>query len=195
MGITPGSAGVPARATQMLRKCYYLSASFKCLANVRSRERGITVRNTVRRWLIVIAAAGGLLIAGSSAIPAQAATSFHICLKSATSYCLQSNGGGNQVTITNNPANYSNFTSPRAGEFQNGNGNCLRAGTNNVVKIENGPCVASDPADSWYAPPGQTYRLASQLYKDDMTVHGHVNGYNVWHINPGSGDWFNWVAI
>jgi hypothetical protein len=195
MGITPGSAGVPARATQMLRKCYYLSASFKCPANVCSRERGITVRNTVRRWLTVIAAAGGLLIAGSSAIPAQAATSFHICLKSATSYCLQSNGGGSQVTITNNPANYSNFTSPRPGQFQNGNGNCLRAGTNNVVKIENGPCVASDPADSWYAPPGQTYRLASQLYRDDMTVHGPVNGYNVWHINPGSGDWYNWVAI
>ena len=99
----------------MLRKCYYHSASFKCPANVCSRERGITVRNTARRWLTVIAAVGGLLIAGSSAIPAHAATSFHICLENATSYCLQSNGGGNQVTLTNNSANYSNFTSPRSG--------------------------------------------------------------------------------
>jgi hypothetical protein len=53
--------------------------------NKRLVERNAEVR-TSRRWLTVIAAAGGLLIAGSPAIPAQAATSFHICLENATSY-------------------------------------------------------------------------------------------------------------
>ena len=151
------------------------------------------MRNTAKRWLTVIAAAGGLLIAASPAIPAQAATSFHICLENAASYCLQSNGSGNQVTITNNPANYSNFTAPRTGQFENGNGNCLRAGTNNVVKIENGPCAANDPADSWYAPSAGSFRVLSALYGDDMLVHGHVNGYKVWHATPVSGDWDNWA--
>jgi hypothetical protein len=96
------------------------------------------------------------------------------------------------VTITNNSANYSNFHVARTGQFENGNGNCLRAGTNNVVKIENGPCVANDPADSWYAPSAGSFRVRSLLYGDDMLVHGHVNGYKVWHAIPVSGDWYNW---
>ncbi len=97
---------------------------------------------TSRRWLTVIAAAAGLLIAASPAVPALAATSFHICLKNAPSYCLQSNGPGSQVTITNS-GSYANFHVVRTDnvgniQLENGSGNCLRAGDNFVVKIENG---------------------------------------------------------
>jgi hypothetical protein len=150
---------------------------------------------TARMWLTAIAAAGGLLIAGSPAATAQAPDPFNICLKNAPSYCLQSNGGGQQVTITNNPANYAVFHSPSPVEFENASGNCLRAGTGNIVKIENGPCVASDQADSWFAPATEVFRTRSELYLDDMLVHGHVNGYKVWHATPGSGDWYNWLSI
>lgn len=154
---------------------------------------------TSRRWLTVIAATGGLLFAGSAAIPAQAAPSEHICLKNDVSYCLQANGNGQQVKLTNVQANYSNFyiVGTRSGgqvQFQDGNGNCLRAGTGNVVKIENGSCVTSDPADWWYAPANQVYRLVSLAYNDDILVHGHMNGYYVWHAEPVSGDWYNWVG-
>ncbi len=153
---------------------------------------------TSRRRLTVVAAAGGLLIAGSPAIPAQAAPSEHICLENAQSYCLQSNGTGQQVTITLNPAKYSNFTKSRTRsggqvQFENGNGNCLRAANGNVVVIENGPC--QDVADNWwYAPANQIFRLRSESTNDDLTVHGRVDGWNVWHIIPGSGDWYNWVG-
>jgi hypothetical protein len=154
---------------------------------------------TSRRWLTVIAAAGGLLIAGLPAIPAQATPgTFHICLENAQSYCLQSNGPGNQVTITNS-GSYANWHQARTsgGEWQdeNGSGNCLRAGDNNVVKIENGPCLATNLADWWYAPGNYPYRQESSRYSDDMLVHGTVNGYKVWHAKPVSGDWSNWVVV
>ncbi len=152
---------------------------------------------TSRRWLTVIAAAGGLLIAGSPAIPAQAATSFHICLKNASSYCLQFVAGGNQETITNNSAQYANFhivqTSGALNQIEDGSGNCLRAGDNNVVKMENGGCVATNDADWWFSPGDAQYRLESYAYSDFMLVHGTVNGYNVWHAIPVSGDWYNWA--
>jgi len=166
---------------------------------------------TARMWLTVIMAAGGLLIAASPAIAAEAgsaataqaaasravqvATPFHICLKNATTYCLRSNGGGQQVTITNNPANYSTFHQPLGGQYENASGNCLRAGTGNIVKIENGGCSATDQADTWYAPVGMTFRVRSELYTDDMLVHGVANGNSVWHATPVSGDWYNWISI
>lgn len=153
---------------------------------------------TSRRWLTVIAAAGGLLIAGSPAIPAQAVTSFHLCLKNANSYCLQFVTAGNQETITNNSANYGNFhisnsSGDRLVQFENGSGNCLRAADNNVVKIKNGGCSATSDADWWFDPGDAPYRLESLFYSDFMLVHGTVNGYKVWHANPVSGDWYNWV--
>jgi hypothetical protein len=56
---------------------------------------------------------------------------FNICLKNAPSLCLESNGTGNQVTITGNQADRANFHYVNPGselQFQDGNGNCLRAG-------------------------------------------------------------------
>jgi len=190
---------------------------------------------TSRRWLTVIAAAGGLLIAGSPAIAAeagpaataqvltgqhpvqvrqmaapagsglkavssaiQAADPFHICLKNAPTYCLRFVTAGNQETITDHSANYGNFHISNTdalgdSQIENGSGNCLRAGTNNIVKIENGGCVGTNLGDWWFAPAGEPYRIRSLAYSDDMLVHGHVNGFNVWHETPQSGDWYNWA--
>jgi hypothetical protein len=127
--------------------------------------------------LTVIAAAAGLLIAGSPVTTAQAAvgSSGPICLTSASSYCIHSNGPGQQVTITNDNAQKSTFTvvydSNGFHGWQNGNGNCLREGENFVVKIANGPCLNGDDSDWWelnshylmnqfpYTPTGITYML------------------------------------
>jgi hypothetical protein len=75
-------------------------------------------------------------------------------------------------------------------QYQDASGNCLRAGTNYVVKIENGGCAPSDHAD-WWAATGD-YRYKSLEYDDSMLTHGNVGGYNVWHATPQSADWFRW---
>ena len=87
--------------------------------NKRLAGRNAEVR-TSRRWLTVIAAAGGLLIAGSpaiAAVPAAASTSSQatpaagallsaapnltgeICLTSGSGYCWSTNGNNAQLTI------------------------------------------------------------------------------------------------
>jgi hypothetical protein len=175
-----------------------------------------------------VAAAGGLLIAGSPAIAAeaqpaappqapagaglkavpsaaQASAPFHLCLTNTTNprFCIQSNGTGQPVTITSTQANWSNFqtvyTFTNGGitwnQIENGNGNCLRAGTNNVVKIENGPCVHSDNADSWSGETLGPKDYQSYMWGDWMLVHGNMNGYKVLHAEPVSGDWTNWGAL
>ena len=162
---------------------------------------------TSRRWLTAIAMVTGLLVASSPAITAQAAVgnSGHICLRNSTHYCLQSNGVGNQVTITYYQSDYSNFTVVRTktsggytfDQWQNGNGNCLREGENFVVKIANGPCLNGDDSDWWelnshylmnqypyYTPTGISY----------MLVRGQPGtGHLVFaYENIAVGDWAQW---
>jgi hypothetical protein len=192
-------------------------------------ERGLTLRNTMGRWLAATALAGGLLAAGSPAIAAQAAPSSathalstqqqaraaardvpgmkavpdavgdesQICLTYATSYCIKTNGTGNQVTITNVAADKANFTvvydSGGVHGWQDGNGNCLREGTGGVVKIENGHCNTSDNADLWYHS-GTTWYSNYNAYI--MYTYGNVNGYKVWAGNPPfkAGSYSKWNA-
>jgi hypothetical protein len=163
-------------------------------------ERNAEVRIS-RRWLTVIAAAGGLLIAASPATTAQAAVgdSSQICLTNAPSYCIHSNGTGNQVSITNVAADKSNFTvvydSDGYHAWQNGNGNCLREGTGGVVKIENGPCNITDHSDLWWHSQGGTtwYNDASNY---PMYTKGDVSGDYVWtgQTPLPSGSWSQWNA-
>ena len=76
-------------------------------------------------------------------------------------------------------------------QIENGNGNCLRAGTNNMVKIENGPCLEGDNADAWSDVLIGPNDYQSFMWGDWMLVHGNVGGYKVWHAKPVSGDWTN----
>lgn len=158
------------------------------------------MRSVVGRWLAAIAMATGLLVAGSPAITAQAAVgdSKPICLTNAPSYCIKTNGTGNQVTITNVAANKANFTvvvdNGGLHAWQDGNGNCLREGTGGVVKINNGPCTVNDPSDFWsHAQGGTTWYNGST--GDIMYTNGHVNGDNVWAKGtPPSGSYSKWNA-
>ena len=138
-------------------------------------------------------------VSGVKAVPTVIGSRGHICLKT-TSYCIHSNGAGNQVTITNNSADYSNFTvvdtSTSNGYFfyqwQNGNGNCLREGTNNIVKIENGHCSASDNTDWWEFYQGAY--VINDYYGHLMLVRGQPRtGFNVFAYSATSpGDWARW---
>ena len=169
-GKAPEMAVVP-RVALMFQKINVLLVvmRFQCFCSSGGRttqNKRLTGRNAEvrisRRWLTVIAAAAGLLIASSPVTTAQAAigNSGPICLTNASSYCIHSNGPGNAVTITNVDAQKSNFTvvydSNGYHGWQNGNGNCLREASNGVVKIENGPCNTSDGADLWYHTQGST---------------------------------------
>jgi hypothetical protein len=138
---------------------------------------------------------------GLKVVPAQQAASFHICLINSSPYmCQKANGTGNQVTISRYSTDWANFSIVRMTtccsglavyQFEDGNGNCLRAGTNNVVKIENGGCASNDNADWWVG--AGSGRLQSYLYGDLMLTHGEVSGYKLWHAARISGDWTDWT--
>jgi hypothetical protein len=146
--------------------------------------------------------------AGFAAAPGYSGASFKICLTNDQSLCLQSNGPGNQVTITSNKDNWSVFTKQYIDNngtgdvynFENANGNCLRENNSNEVVIANGRCLASDIDARWVWPqiggPGGSYTDAfqnDQYPTDDMLVHGNMNGYKVWAAKPVSGDWIKWI--
>jgi hypothetical protein len=156
--------------------------------------------NAARKWLttaaVAVTAIGGLLIPGS---PANAAAAKgHICLKNSSSYCLQSNGAGNQVTITKNSSKYAVFTVEfsitvngiTTFEWENASGNCLRA-EGNPVTIKEGPCSGSDPADSWSDNAGA---LQNGNHSYFMLVRGQPQtGSKVFaYASVASGDWAKW---
>jgi hypothetical protein len=173
--------------------------------------------SNTRKWLTAIAVGGGLLIsaspahatetaptatahgAGVMAVPAAVGSKAQICLKNSSNYCLQSNGAGSQVTITNNSSNYSTFTVARIEdtvngteyEWQNASGNCLRQGGSNMVIIKNGSCSASDRSDLWQAFQG---RVQNDFTAQIMLVRGQPKTGNkvfAFSTTP-SGDWAKW---
>lgn len=137
------------------------------------------------------------------AVPA-AVNPLNLCLTNSIhvgpQMCQVSNGAGQPVTIGELPSTWAAFHNVRSGtcggivciQLDNGSGNCLRAGTNHVVKIENGSCVAGDDADWWQEVSGGG--LQSWQYGDEMLTHGSEDGFKVLHAAPGAGDWTNWSS-
>jgi hypothetical protein len=203
-----------------------------CSAQHLVRERGLTLRNTIGRWLAAITVGGGLLAIGSPAIAAQAGPSSavralstqqqartaargilgvksapdavgdesQICLTNDSSYCIKTNGTGQQVQITNVDSAKANFTvvydSDGFHAWQDGNGNCLREGTGGIVKIENGPCDINDATDVWfrfaYSGNNIWYNYNSQ---DIMYVGTNVTGAYVFAAaSLPVGSWDKWNA-
>ena len=173
------------------------------------------MRNTAGKWLVATAVVGGLLIPGSSALaakttPSNAAQSSNanICLMNAPSYCIKTNGTGNQVTITNYSPNYANFRIARSSadglgdyylQWEDGNGNCLREGTGNVVKIENGSCSNGDKTAWWFALgifATEYGHVENQGYGQFMLTRGApTSGNKVFaYSSISSGDWAKWYV-
>lgn len=139
---------------------------------------------------------------GFALMPAYPGGSFNICLLNSNHYCLESNGVGQQVTITNVAADWSVFTRKSLAlevfNIENGNGNCLRENESNEVVIANGGCLSSDRDGQWFWPEDTSGSLTgvyqnNEYSSDDMLVSAPVNGYKVWAKAPGSGDWTKWA--
>jgi hypothetical protein len=95
--------------------------------------------------------------------PAQAAPAvfgvyiFYLQSTPEQQYCLNTNGVGNEVTVTSNTATCANVTVTRDGlwhgntvyQFRNGNDNCIRANSSNQVKLASGPCSTTDAGAEW----------------------------------------------
>jgi hypothetical protein len=137
-------------------------------------------------------------VSGMKAVPDAVGDESQICLTNATSYCIEANGAGLAVTITNVAANKANFTvvydSGGVHAWQDGNGNCLREGTDDIVKIENGPCNAGDLQDLWQHSQGST-TWYSRWSGQTMYVNSDANGdYVQTAVFPPSGSWSKWNA-
>jgi hypothetical protein len=145
------------------------------------------------------AAARGVL--GMKAAPDAVGDESQICLTNAPSYCIKTNGPGQQVQITSVASQKANFTVvyDHDGDhaWQDGNGNCLREGTGGVVKIENGPCNTNDLTDVWTRydtsyDPTTWYNTSTN---DIMYVNRNVTGAYVFATgDPASGTWTEWNA-
>jgi hypothetical protein len=136
----------------------------------------------------------------TSATPAS--STGNICLKNKPKWCIKSNGTSRQVTLTDNQSDYASFTAfnkkPDGGvavtfEFKNGNGNCLRAGSDTTVKIEDGACDPNDGQDRWYEGT-PTSSLVNFTIENFMGTKGWGLGYKVWTTSDtGDGWWTNWT--
>jgi hypothetical protein len=178
----------------------FCSSGGRTTQNKRLAGRNAEVRIS-KRWLTVIAAAAGLLIASSPVTTAQAAIgdSSQICLTNSSHYCIHSNGAGNPVTMTDVDSQKSNFTVVYDTDgwhmWQNGNGNCLRLGTDGVVKIENGPCSLTDLSDRWWHEQGSTTWSNDDPSLDTLYATAAANGASVKAHNPApSGSYAKWNA-
>lgn len=143
-------------------------------------------------------AARGVL--GMKATPDAVGDESQICLTNDPSYCIKTNGTGQQVSITNVAAQKANFTvvydSNGYHAWQDGNGNCLREGTDGIVKIENGPCDINDYTDVWfrysYSGNNTWYNYSTQ---DIMYTNNNVSGAYVFAAaSLPTGSWSKWNA-
>jgi hypothetical protein len=136
-------------------------------------------------------------VSGLKAVPDAVGDESQICLTNASKYCIKTNGPGNQVSITNVAANQANFTVVFDVEgdhaWQDGNGNCLREGAGNVVKMENGPCNISDYTDNWTHSQGSNM-WHNVYYGGEMYTKGDANGDYVFGGAPPLGGYANWNA-
>jgi hypothetical protein len=137
--------------------------------------------------------------ATSSTAPTLPYGASHICMYENDNSCLLGQGGGNQVeTSTSSASNWylvNNTIGTDWYQIQDGNGNCLREGTNNVVKLENSSCNANDQTDWWYIygnnPPIENLR--NSYYSGDyMGVYGTNGGRPVWAHPKASGFYTGW---
>jgi hypothetical protein len=124
-----------------------------------------------------------------------------ICLYYAPTYCLQSHGLYNQVTISDSSYSYWTPTYADGGTmFQNDSGLCLREDNAlNGEVVVGAACTASDDNDIWIETStgiGRYYNLAVYYEYgvfDYLLVGNPYNGEPVYTGTPASGLWWGWV--
>lgn len=130
---------------------------------------------------------------------------YHICMWDNNNSCLEGQGPGKQVITTTNSSDYSNWWTnvnvcgypSGVCEWQDGNGNCLREGTSNDVKLENGGCNSGDDTDLWIETNlnnGYT-TYQNDAYGDYMGTFGTNNDRPVWAEAKHSGFYVGWIEL
>jgi hypothetical protein len=118
--------------------------------------------------------------------------SFHICLNSqGAGHQIQTEQDGGSVwTQVDSRAIAGGFT---AFAFVNGNNNCLREGTGNVVKLQNGFCTFDD--DNYFIFEDNGRKVNLNYAPDTMYVTNDTDLLNVWSgtVTAGDGKWANWM--
>ena len=131
----------------------------------------------------------------STQAPSAVASNFHICLSSAHSECLVSNGTGHQVsTKTSGAATWKQVSTRYSGyyTFQNSSGNCLSVSGTAVI-IASGGCNQYNNNEVWRATttPFQLKNLATQSF---LATHGN-DDKPVWVHDPLSGWYEGWDRL
>jgi hypothetical protein len=134
---------------------------------------------------------------------AHAAGNGPLCLYYDATYCLQSHGLYNQVTITDSATSYS-YWAPTYVDggvmYQNDSGLCLREDNAlNGEVVVGAACNASDANDIWIETSlgvGRYYNLAAYYaygVHDYLLVGSPYNGEPVYTGLPTNGLWWGWV--
>ena len=142
-------------------------------------------------------ALGGITTAPES----HAATAEPLCLYYAQSYCLETHGIYNQVTLSNTSYSYWTATYLIGGGevmFQNDSGLCLREDNAlNGDVVTGAACSAKNINDIWVfnttSEPERYYNLAVGPSYGYLLVGGAVSGEPVYTGAPQSGLWWGWT--
>jgi hypothetical protein len=136
---------------------------------------------------------------------------FYLYDKNGDTNCIVTNGVGNQLTINSgNPAGCANIKATSDGawngliayQFTDGNGNCIRANSSNVVLVENGVCNTTDDGERWVItscyqnpPPrcttgfGSRYRFENVHRQLWLKTTGNTSGDKVWVGTADRNEW------
>ncbi|HTW02004.1 MAG TPA: hypothetical protein VMF87_17025 [Streptosporangiaceae bacterium] len=163
-------------------------------------------RHWARRAIVSAVALCALILALGDvtvAPEANAAGNGPLCLYYDATYCLQSHGLYNQVTITDSAKNYS-YWAPTYVDggvmFQNDSGLCLREDNAlNGEVVVGAACNSSDTNDIWIETSlgiGRYYNLAAYYaygVHDYLLVGSPYSGDPVYTGLPTDGLWWGWV--
>jgi hypothetical protein len=166
-----------------------------------SKFLSVLGRRWLRRSLAISAAAVLGLSLGSLAAPqAHAASGSPLCLYYAQSYCLQSHGIYNQVTISNTTYSYWTAIAVSSDEemFQNDSGLCLREDNAlNGEVVTGAACSSSNHNDVWILAsatgPERFYNEAVGASDGYLLVGNPYSGEPVNTGTPENGLWWGWL--
>jgi hypothetical protein len=123
---------------------------------------------------------------------------YWFCLHNGQSYCANSNGVGNQYTLTQTDADKAKLEWDQETngyfEFPNASGNCMRvADTGGAVNTTSG-CTPGGNQQEWVilSGGGGSFEFFSHSDQNYMVTAGAVVGYKLWVSTNDSGNWFRW---
>jgi len=173
------------------------------------------MRKLLTAALLPLAAAGAFAVstpalAASQSPPTPGSNPFNMAFTNDSQLRWQSNGTGNQVTVSRSGADYMTVNAVHEGsgggtiteQYQNGNGKCMYVNGSEQLLVSAGACDSSRTDQRFYVyvgPSGTGYELESVRYvRDFIMTYGNTSGFKVWVKNGDplpAGAWHNFTAI